>query len=586
MDGWKVGSLRGLRFHPVLRARLPVIPSAMSRRTASLTGIALVLTLCTGMWLGAWMPRDDDFFALRKNFEIFGAAYEELVTGYVEPLDAERLMRAGLEAMLSDLDPYTSFIDEADRTDASIMTRGRYGGVGLNVGRRGGQITVIAPVEGASGYKQGVRAGDVLLRVADQRIDSLSVGDVETLLRGEPGTTVDVRVRREGISTPIDFTLTRERITLATVSHRGFVGDPETAVGYVKLERFTRQAGADVRNALQALDKDRSLQAVVLDLRDNPGGLLDAAVDVAELFVDQGATIVSTRGRLPETNRTYRSDRAPLYPDLPLVVLVNGYSASASEIVAGAVQDLDRGVVLGTTTYGKGLVQVIRSLPHNTSLKMTTATYYTPSGRSIQSVDHSGEVAPDASEGGSTPSQAGGAFETAGGRDVGDNRGIEPDVEVEPAPTSPLEEALQRKAAFFLYANHYAARRDTLDANFRVGDAVLADFRAWLQEEDVDYATDAERAVADLGERLQQRGYAAATDEVNALQSALQASKESGFDEHADDLKRRLERDILARFVGRSRQVEASLTDDAQVDSAVALVSSPDRYRAILSPEK
>jgi len=559
----------------------------MSRRTATLTGIALVLTLCTGVLLGAWMPRDDDFFALRKNFEIFGAAYEELVTGYVEPLDAERLMRSGLEAMLSDLDPYTTFIDEADRTDASIMMRGRYGGVGLNVGRRAGRITVIAPVEGASGYKQGIRAGDVLLRVDDQRIDSLSVGDVETLLRGEPGTTVDVRVRREGASTPIDFTLTRERITLANVSYRSFIGEPEDAVGYVKLERFTRQAGGEVRDALQSLETDRDLRAVVLDLRGNPGGLLDAAVDVTELFVEQGATVVSTRGRLPETNQTYRSDRAPLFPDVPLVVLVDGFSASASEIVAGAVQDLDRGVVLGTTTYGKGLVQVIRSLPHNTSLKMTTATYYTPSGRSIQSVDYSQQVASDAESDQSGPRaepQEEAGFETAGGRNVQTNNGIEPDLTVEPLPTSPLEEALQRKAAFFLYANHYAARRDTLAGSFRVGDDVLQDFQSWLQAEGITYMTDAERAVANLGERLQQRGYAETTDEVSALQSALKASKQAGFDKHAVDLKRHLEREILARFVGRSRQVEASLRYDAQVDSAITVARDAERYRAILDP--
>jgi carboxyl-terminal processing protease len=339
----------------------------MSRRTASLTGLVLVATLCLGVLVGSWMPRDDDFFALRKNFEIFGAVYEELVTGYVEPVGADRLMRAGLEAMLNELDPYTTFIDEADRTDARIMTQGRYGGVGLNLGRRAGTITVVSPVEGASGYKQGVRAGDALLRIADQPTDSLSVGDAETLLRGEPGSTVTIRVRRAGVTTPIDFTLTRERVTPANVSYRGFIGETEEAIGYVKLERFTRDAGAEVRDALQALNAERPVQGVVLDLRDNPGGLLRAAVDVSELFVPQGETVVSTRGRLSETNRTYRSDRAPLFPDLPLVVLVNGFSASASEIVAGAVQDLDRGVVVGTTTYGKGLVQVIRSLPHNTS---------------------------------------------------------------------------------------------------------------------------------------------------------------------------------------------------------------------------
>jgi carboxyl-terminal processing protease len=564
----------------------------MSRRTASLTGLVLVATLCLGVLVGSWMPRDDDFFALRKNFEIFGAVYEELVTGYVEPVGADRLMRAGLEAMLNELDPYTTFIDEADRTDARIMTQGRYGGVGLNLGRRAGTITVVSPVEGASGYKQGVRAGDALLRIADQPTDSLSVGDAETLLRGEPGSTVTIRVRRAGVTTPIDFTLTRERVTPANVSYRGFIGETEEAIGYVKLERFTRDAGAEVRDALQALNAERPVQGVVLDLRDNPGGLLRAAVDVSELFVPQGETVVSTRGRLSETNRTYRSDRAPLFPDLPLVVLVNGFSASASEIVAGAVQDLDRGVVVGTTTYGKGLVQVIRSLPHNTSLKMTTATYYTPSGRSIQSLrasgaraDASGSAGPEGAAGPSETSPTE-SFETEGGRAVRDGQGIEPDVAVDPGAPSPLEEALQRKAAFFLYANHYAARRDTLPDAFRVDDATLNDFRAWLEAEGIDYATDAERAVADLGRRLDARGYERTGDEVAALQTALQNAKDDGFNTHADDLKRHLEREIRARFVSRSRQVEASLQNDAGVDSAVTLISTPSRYRKILSPDE
>jgi carboxyl-terminal processing protease len=552
----------------------------MSRRTASLTGLALVCTLAVGILLGAWMPRDDDFFELRKNFEIFGAAYEELVTGYVEPLDAERLMRVGMEAMLSDLDPYTTFIDEADNTDLNIITRGRYGGVGLNVGRRGGKITVIAPVEGASGYKQGVRAGDVLHRVADQPTDSLSVGDVRTLLRGEPGTTVNVTVRREGTPTPIEFTLTREQVTLQNVSYRGFLGEEASGIAYVKLERFARESGSEVQSALTELRDRQALRGVVLDLRDNPGGLLKAAVSVTELFVPQGATIVSTRGRLPETNRTYESDRTPAFPDVPLVVLVNDFSASASEIVAGAVQDLDRGVVMGTTTYGKGLVQVVRNLPHNTSLKMTTAQYFTPSGRSIQNVDYTGggeEAVPDS---------AGRTFETEAGRTVRDRHGIEPDVTVSAGDASELEKALQRKAAFFFYANHYAAGRDTLSAGFEADAAVLDDFQQWLDDEGFDYATRAERSVADLRERLQKQGYPSVGDEVDALQAALRDAKADGFDRHAADLQHHLEREILARFVSESRQIQASLRYDAQVDSAVALIEDAERYRDILSPEE
>ncbi|PSQ61978.1 MAG: S41 family peptidase, partial [Bacteroidetes bacterium QH_1_61_8] len=352
-----------------------------NRAKASLLIVGLASSLFLGIAVGAWMPSDDDFFELRKNFRIFGAVYEELVTGYVKPVDPEHLMRVGVDAMLSELDPYTSFLDEADNANLDMITKGRYGGVGLDVGKRGGKITVVSPVEGGSGYKQGIRTGDVITTIDDQRVGPLSVEDVETLLRGEPGTAVEVVVEREGAPAPLRFALTREEIDLDNVTYRGRVG-PESDVGYVKLERFTRSAASDLESELQALTETGEMTGLILDLRDNPGGLLRAAVSVAELFVEKGATVVSTEGRIAKASSTYRSDRPPLLPDLPLVVLVNGYSASASEIVAGAIQDHDRGVVLGTTTYGKGLVQAIRSLPHNTSLKMTTAQYRTPSGRS------------------------------------------------------------------------------------------------------------------------------------------------------------------------------------------------------------
>jgi len=556
-----------------------------TRLTSSRWVVSLLSALLLGVAVGAWMPQDDDLFELRKNFRIFGAVYEELVTGYVQPVDPERLMRTGVEAMLSELDPYTTFLDEAENADINMITEGRYGGVGLDVGRRAGKITVVAPVEGASGYKQGIRAGDVITEAAGQPVAPLSLEDVQTLLRGDPGTTVEVTVEREGAPAPLTFTLTREEIDLQDVSYRGRVGAAGD-VGYVKLERFTRDAAADLERALQALQSEGELTGLILDLRDNPGGLLRAAVGVTELFVPNGATIVSTEGRLPEANSTYRSERAPLLPDLPLVVLVNGYSASASEIVAGAVQDHDRGVVLGTTTYGKGLVQAVRSLPHNTSLKMTTAQYHTPDGRSIQTLDPTPFRDTSVTAGAASDTGASSSGRTGTSpRPDRNGDGLAPDLDVAADSTGALEEALTRRAAFFYYANHYAASRDTLPPNFRVTDDVLADFRTWLDEEEVQYPTDAEHAVRKLRERFGDEAYRDVKEEVAILGEAVRAEKQKAFRTHADDLKRHLEREILARFVPEARQTEAMLPHDRQVTAAVDLLGRPDRYEAIRTSE-
>lgn len=538
--------------------------------------LAVLLALTVGMGVGFWMPRDDDFFALRKNFEVFGAAYEELVTDYVEPLDPEHLMRTGLEAMLNELDPYTSFIDEADNADLSIITRGRYGGVGLNVGRRGGKITVISPIEGASGYKQGVRAGDVILKIDGHATDDLSMSDVRNLLRGEPGTTVDITVAREGVPEPIAFTLTREQVQLENVTYSGYL-EAETGIGYVKLERFAREAGPEVERAVRQLQQDGALEGLILDLRDNPGGLLDAAVDVSSLFVERGSVIVSTRGRTSDSERAYRSQDAPIAPDVPLVVLVNEFSASASEIVAGAMQDLDRGVVMGTTTFGKGLVQVVKSLPYNTALKMTTAKYYTPSGRSIQSIEY------ENGQGIVTPDSVGEIFTTRGGRTVRDRHGIEPDVEIRQTRPSELEEALQRRAAFFFYANHFAATHDEITPDFRVTDSALEDFRRWLREEDFRYRTDGERAVAQLEDELTTTGYDTVHDELAALRTAIQHEKEAGFQQHATALKQHLQEEILARYLSEHEQIQARLSYDDQVQEAARLLRNGDTYADILS---
>ena len=542
--------------------------------------VLLVAGVGLGFATGFWMPKDDDLFALRKNFEIFGAAYEELVTGYVDDLDAAKTMRTGLEAMLEDLDPYTVFFDEADNTDIDIITRGKYGGVGLNVQVRNGRITVSSPVEDASGYKQGVRAGDVITHVAGTPTDGLSLSDVRNLMRGEPNSTVEVILERAGEPEPLKFILTRGEVTLKNVTYTAFVDDDTAAgIGYIKLERFARGANREVRQAVEAMQEATTMQGLILDLRDNPGGLLEAAVEITQLFVPQGSLIVSTRGRTAQTERAYRSKTPPLAPDLSVVILTNEITASASEIVAGAIQDLDRGLIVGTASFGKGLVQIVRPLPYNTSLKLTISRYYTPSGRSIQAIDysdHDGDFE-------QIPDSLRRTFKTAAGRAVQDGRGIEPDVPVSLGQISELEQALRRRAAFFFFANHYAAtHKDAVQpANLDL-DAVLGEFKTWLQTEDFSYRTSAERALDDLGDDLLAMGYDGADNEVAALQKAVNQEKAADFDRHALRLKEQLRAEIIARYVGRTEQIKSSLEHDLPFREAVALLQDPRAYRRAL----
>lgn len=545
-------------------------------RKSLLVAAVLIGTLGVGFATGFWMP-DDDYFALRKNFQIFGAVYEELIGGYVDPLDPERLMRSGIDAMLDDLDPYTDFIDEAENTDIDIITRGQYGGVGLNIGIRDGKVIVISPIEGTSGYKQGVRTGDVITEIEGRDATGLTISDIRNLMRGEPGTGVDLTIEREGEPEPLHFLLTRQQVKLKNVTYSGFV-DEDAGIGYVKLERFARDVGNEVRSAVQDLKKSGQLNGLILDLRDNPGGLLDGAVEVSQIFVPQGSVIVSTRGRQPQTERVYRSKLPPVVPELPLVVLVNELSASASEIVAGAMQDLDRAVILGETTFGKGLVQIIKPLPYNTSIKLTTSKYYTPSGRSIQAVDY-GEH--DGNER-TIPDSLRRTFETVGGREVRDGSGIEPDRKVSPGTQSDLEEALMRRAAFFFFANHYAATHNELDRDFSVSGELLDQFQSWLDSRDFTYRTDAERAVESLEGNLTSNGYGSTKDEVAALKTAVLAEKQSDFDRYAPELKEHLRAEILARYYGESAQIEASFAHDKQILAASDLLQRRTEYASIL----
>ena len=551
------------------------------KRPSRLPYLILPVVLLLGFATGFFTPRDDDFFALRKNFQILGAIYEELVGGYVDPLDPEKLLRSGIDAMLHDLDPYTSFIDEADNADIDIITKGKYGGVGLNIGLRDGKVTVISPIEGASGYKQGVRAGDVITHISGKATPGMSLSDVRNLMKGEPGTAVEIVVTREGVPEPLSFLLTREEVQVKNVSYYGFVDDDTASgIGYIKLERFAREADSEVHRALQKLQQTDRLNGLIIDLRDNPGGLLEAAVNITQLFVPQGSVIVSTQGRLPQTEHTYRSQSPPMAPDVPLAILVNEFSASASEIVAGAIQDLDRGVIVGTTTFGKGLVQIIKPLPFNTSLKLTTSRYYTPSGRSIQAIDYGGhDGSPSA-----VPDSVRKQFLTAHKRPVLDGRGIEPDFEVTFGEPSELEQALDRRAAFFFFASHYAAQHPALKPAFDVTDEVMSDFKAWLNTQGFSYRTTAEHSIEALAANIEKSRYTGAEASLEQLRRMVEREKQDDFERHHERLSERLRQEILARYQGERDQMRTILSRDHLVQQAVGILRDPETYGRAVEP--
>lgn len=553
----------------------------LSVHIASLVGLIL-FGLSVGGARSA-IAQEDDYFAIRKNFTIFGRLYEELAGSYVDPIEAEQLMRTGIDAMLSTLDPYTVFIDEADNEDIDIITRGRYGGVGLGVDNRGDRLMIAVVFEGYSGEAQGVRAGDIIVSIDGQSAEELTALDARNLMRGAPGTTVSLEIEREGEPGLLSFVLTRSQIELNNVTYKGWVGDPGDGIGYVRLERFTQQAGREVLEAIETMKDEQALKGFVLDLRGNPGGLLEAAVDVSSMFLPSNIDVVSMRGRAASTERSYQTRGNPIASDVPLVVIVDGVSASASEIVAGAIQDHDRGVILGETTFGKGLVQVVRGLPYNTSIKITTAKYYTPGGRLIQAITYGRDGAERTAE--RIPDSLRNAYQTANGRTVYDGHGIEPDVIVSLGEQGELEEALTRNAAFFLFANHYAAEHDDLPDGFEVDDALLSEFQAYLEEEDFSYQTRAERMLNELESDLAEAGYAESTDEVEALRAEIMEEKERDFERHAPRLREKLRQEIISRYVGQSDQIRASLDTDPQLARAQEILKDLSEYQTILSPQ-
>ncbi len=521
---------------------------------------------------------DDDLFELRKNFEIFGAIYEEIAVGYVDDVRPAPFMRAGIEAMMSQLDPYTNYYDEADMVDIQLIRQRKVGTVGVSLGIRGGRVTVLAPEDDASAYRQGLRTGDLILQIADSGTEGMTVTEAVELLSGDPGSTVEVLIQRGGENGPRTFVLPRERPRFTNVSYSGFLGvDSTDGIAIVRLDRFGNRAGREVKRALRNMHRDVELKGIVLDLRDNPGGILGEAIDIVELFVPKGTVVVSTRSRADDTVSDYRTEEEPLFPETPLVILMNRFSASASEIVAGALQDHDRAVIMGGTSFGKGLVQIMRPLPHNTSLKLTISHYFLPSGRTIHSSELNSSSVTVA-----TPTVL--EHTTTAGRLVRGGLGVEPDVEVDDGGESELEWALLQESAFFLFANRWVAERcDSGGTCTGSDEELLAAFRTWLDQSGFRPVTQTDLLLSEFEASAIDAGYLSLSHQLDGVRAAMEDKKRADFETISDRILLHLRSEIRARVLDENEQAVADILEDTWIDRADELVRRPRGVRRLLS---
>ncbi len=524
--------------------------------------------------------RDDDLFLkIYRGIDLYGKVYKEIAVNYVDTLNPEELMRAGIDGTLRTLDPYTVFIGEKEDDEIDLITTGKYGGIGVTIGQRDGYITVINLLEGFSAAKQGIEIGDRIIEVEGKSLKGSSLGDVRQLVRGVPGTELRIKIEREGEKKPMDFVLVREEILVRNIAYSGYVSDN---IAYIRLERFSRTAGDDLRNAIKDLQAKGELKGLVLDLRNNPGGLLESAVDVVSKFVPEKSLIVSTRGRKIASEKKYISSEVPMLRDLPFTVLVNRYSASASEIVSGAIQDLDRGIIVGTRTFGKGLVQTIMPLSENSSLKMTTAKYYTPSGRCIQEIDYGHR---DGEGNGITvPDSLRHEFRTANGRRVWESGGILPDTIVADSLHSEFLNELNRKAIFFKYANRYAVENKTIPDSFEVTDKLIEDFEAFLKEKGFECEEEGEMKLQELRTIATNARYDKSfVDGIEKLEIILKNDKGRQIQRYKEEIRITLKTEIIARMKGENARFESTFSQDKQLHTAIRILQNRNIYDKLLS---
>ncbi|HXS36452.1 MAG TPA: S41 family peptidase [Flavipsychrobacter sp.] len=525
----------------------------------------------------------DSYFEVSKNLEIYSTLFKELNTYYVDPIEPGKLVKIGIDAMLDNLDPYTNYITESDIEEYEFMTTGKYGGIGASMKRRGEDIYIGDVYEFSPAQKAGLHPGDLVVAIDNQPLKGKSIDDISVLLKGSPGTQVTLKVKDAFNNSVSEKILTRGEIELSSVPYAALVG-PQNNIAYVKLTQFTEGCSRQVRNSLDSLKGVQpNLKGVILDLRNDPGGLLDEAIGVCNIFVDRGQLVVSTIGKMKDWNKEYTTPGSAWDDKIPLTVLVNHSSASASEIVAGTMQDLDRGVIIGERSYGKGLVQTTRPLGYNARLKLTTAKYYTPSGRCIQAIDYTHRNA-DGSVG-NVPDSLKKAYKTKNGRTVLSGGGITPDIFVKDEPISQLAITLYTKNYFFDYATEYVHQHPTIASasSFSLTEAEFNEFAKWLEGKDYSYETETEEALDSLkATAIREKYYDASKSEFASLQAKLSHDKKQDLVKNKDEIKHFLENEIASRYYFLRGRIAQGLRNDNDFAKALDILGEQTEYKATL----
>ncbi|WP_421764209.1 S41 family peptidase [Ekhidna sp.] len=550
----------------------------MSRKIKFILPIVAVFVVLTA----AIKPPTDRYFEILKNLDIFATLFKEVNTHYVDEINPTTLMKSGIDEMLETLDPYTNYIGADEIETYRMMTTGEYSGIGAVVERKKGVSTIVMPYEGFAAHEAGLRAGDEIHAINGISLEGKSQEEVRFLMKGQSNSEIVLTIKRFGQDEMFDVPVKREKIAVDSVPYAGMVTDD---IGYVRLTSFTQNVGRSI--GIKVLDlMEQGADKIILDLRGNPGGLLHEAVNVSNVFVEKGRKIVTQKGKVRANDWTYNTLNDPVDPNIPVVVLTDNGSASASEIVSGVMQDYDRGVLIGRKTFGKGLVQIERPLSYDAVVKITTAKYYTPTGRCIQAIDYSNRNE-DGSVG-KIPDSLKSEFYTLNGRKVFDGGGIDPDVEVKKLAFAPITKSLVRDNHIFYYATEYFYKNEDLNPekpnDLRLSDADYADFKKWLLGRDFNYDTRVERETQDLIEiAKEEKKYTQLKSYFDKLEMATKPNKESDLETFKEEIVMLLEQEIAGRYFYERGIIESTFGKDPDVQAAVTVLNDPEKYQSILN---